>query len=61
MTTSCLCKVCFNQPAVDGIRCPDCLPPAQPPPRKRRTPKPVDISQGLPENLAGYSLEDFLP
>ena len=53
------CCVCFLQWAMPGRRrCGDCDVAAQP--RAQRPPKPhVDLSQGLPEDLSGYTLADF--
>ena len=60
------CCVCFRQwvSAPGEVKCEDCSPGRAIPNNtatKRPRPKPVDLSQGLPENLAGYSIEDFLP
>jgi hypothetical protein len=64
-----LCPVCANAfcPATQA-RCDDCglahtanrTAPTTPTKHQRAKPR-VDISQGLPEDLSGYEIEDFLP
>jgi hypothetical protein len=58
-----LCCTCFRQYVPLGAyKCPDCDPSNAVPnaaATKRQSPK-LDLSQGLPEDLSGHSIEDFL-
>lgn len=52
--------ICFrNFPAPGQRKCSDCDLAHQPaPPKQRAAPKPL---KDVPEDLSGYSVEDFLP
>ena len=54
------CCVCFAAYCESGRRRCDSCDIAHQPVTKPPAPKPLDLSKPLPENLAGYTLEDFL-
>jgi len=54
-----LCCVCFAGPATQGRHCDACSVARNRPHRPQPARPLVDLSQGIPEDLSGYTLANF--